>query len=55
MKDLFMCLLLNIGNHGNITEANMWGDISNITLETGSEKFVVSIRKEKKVEAKENA
>lgn len=55
MKDLFMCLLLNIGKFGNVTEANMWSNISNIHIEADDCKYVVSIRKEKKDEDEKDA
>ena len=48
MKDLFMCLLLNLAQHGKITEANLYrsGDFSNVTVKTDNGTYRVSISKE---------
>lgn len=48
MKDLFMCLLLNLTNHGKITEANMYasGKWSTVTVETESGVYKFTISKE---------
>jgi hypothetical protein len=50
MKDLFMCLLLNLTKHGKLTEANMYrgGDYSSITVESEDAIYTVTIRKEEK-------
>lgn len=55
MKDLFMCLLLNLVNHGRLTEANMYegGYFSNIKIKTDDGTYTISISKEK--EEEENA
>jgi hypothetical protein len=46
MKDLFMCLLLNLTTHGNIFEANMYdGNLSNIKLKTDNGTYSISIQK----------
>ncbi len=56
MKDLFMCLLLNIGRYGNITQASMYEDISNMELHTDNGDFSITVRKLiKKDEEKQNA
>ena len=49
MKDLFMCLLLNLAQHGKLTEANMYegGDFSKIKIKTETGIYSVSILKEK--------
>lgn len=48
MKDIFMCLLLNLTNHGKITEANMFkcGTYSNITVKTDNGIYRISVTKE---------
>lgn len=61
MKDLFMCLLLNLTKFGKLTEANMYrgGNYSNIKIEIDGVSYTVSISKEveedEKDEVKENA
>ena len=47
MKDLFMCLLLNLKVHGDITEANMYkgGEFSQLEISTDSGKYRISITK----------
>ena len=49
MKDLFVCLLLNLAHHGKITEANMYkgGDFSTVTLKTNNGIYRVSVTREK--------
>lgn len=50
MKDLFMCLLLNVVNHGTLTEANMYegGHFSNMKIKTkDGTVYSISISKEK--------
>lgn len=56
MKDIFMCLLLNLCNHGKLTEANMYesGLFSQIKLKAESGTYTISISKEKEGE-KEDA
>ena len=48
MKELFMCLLLNLKNHGDITAATLYkgGVFSSITLETKDGIYTVTISKE---------
>lgn len=48
MKDLFMCLLLNLTKYGKLTEANMYrgGEWSNIKVEIDGVNYTVSISKE---------
>ena len=48
MKDLFMCLLLNLTKHGNLTEANMYegGNYSNLKIATESGTYSISISKQ---------
>ena len=55
MKDLFMCLLLNLTRHGDLTEATMYkgGTFSVLKIETNSGTYSVSISKEE--EKKNNA
>ena len=55
MKDLFMCLLLNMSNHGDLIEANMYesGLFSQLKVKTNSGVYSISISKEKEVETDE--
>lgn len=57
MKDLFMCLLLNLTKHGKLVEANCYksGEFSVIAIETEDGIYTVSISKEKKDGGKEDA
>ena len=50
MKDLFMCLLLNLKVHGDITEANMYkgGEFSQMEISTPSGDYKISITKQEK-------
>jgi hypothetical protein len=51
MRDLFMCLLMNLTNHGNITQANMFGpDYTTIMLVDGEDEYYISITKSSKTE-----
>ena len=54
MKDIFMCLLLNLAQHGKIVEANMYkgGTYSNITIKTENDIFKISVMKEEDEEEK---
>ena len=56
MKDLFMCLLLNLAQHGKITEANMYegGTFSTIKVKTDEGTYRVSITKETEQETNGN-
>lgn len=47
MKNLFMCLLLNLVKHGNLTEANMYegGKFSNIKIQTEDGAYSISVTK----------
>ena len=56
MKDLFMCLLLNVVRHGKLTEANMYegGYFSNLKVKTASGTYSISISKEKEEEGNED-
>lgn len=50
MKELFMCLLLNVVNHGTLTEANMYegGHFSNMKVKKDDGTvYSISISKEK--------
>jgi hypothetical protein len=49
MKELFMCLLLNLAQHGKLTEANMYtgGEFSSMKLETENGTYSISISKDK--------
>lgn len=55
MKDLFMCLLLNLQTHGKIIAANLYreGTFSSIEVESDDAVYTVTVTKaEKKVEEK---
>ena len=54
MKDLFMCLILNLSKLGKMTEAVMYdgGEFSQVKIETESGKYTISVSKE---EVKKNA
>lgn len=57
MKDIFMCFLLNLRNHGNIISANMYreGCFSTIEVEKGNATYKITISKEeKKSEVEQN-
>ena len=51
MKDLFMCLLANLNNHGNVIEATMYkgGEMSTVKVETASGTYEVTIFKKDEV------
>ena len=53
MKDLFMCLLLNLQNLGRITAANLYkdGKYSNIEIETKDAVYSICVSKEEKKNA----
>ena len=55
MRDLFMCLLLNVTNHGKLTEANLYenGKFATLKIENDNGTFDISIMK--KEEEKEDA
>ena len=56
MKDLFMCLLLNLQKHGKIVAANLYRDGKFATLEIDGEDAVYTVtinREEKKSEGNE--
>lgn len=50
MKELFMCLLLNLKNHGQIIAANLYRDGNFATMDIESEDaiYTVSIAKAEK-------
>ena len=50
MKELFMCLLLNLKNHGNITAATLYrqGNYASIELETEDGIYSIGVSKEEK-------
>ena len=52
MTDLLMCLLLNLKNHGKITEVNMYksGTFSTITIDTCKGIYHISISKEDEID-----
>lgn len=48
MKELFMCLLLNLKNHGDVTAATMYkgGSFSSLTVENENGVYTICISKE---------
>ena len=56
MKDLFMCLLLNVVNHGKLTEANMYesGKFANMKIKTENGTYSISISKEKETDGNDD-
>ena len=56
MKDIFLCLLLNLTNHGKITVANMYDDtFCSLKLVRADGEYDINITKrEVKTEDKEN-
>ena len=50
MKDLFMCLLVNLRNHGKIKSAMFDSGFAKITLVDGDNQYDVSIIKNVKSE-----
>lgn len=54
MKDLFMCLLLNLQNHGNITAATLYRDGKFATLEVESEYAIYSVNISKEEKSNED-
>lgn len=55
MKDMFLCLLLNLGKFGNINQANFYNkDFSEVKLENDEGEYTISIMR-RDVEGKENA
>lgn len=57
MKDLFMCLLINITKFGKLTGANLFNDdYSSMTLENEHGEYTISVtRRDKKEEETEDA
>jgi hypothetical protein len=55
MKDLFICLLINIAKFGKMTSANFYNeDWSNLKIDTGDCEYEISIFRKAK-EEKEDA
>ena len=53
MKDLFLCLFMNICKFGNIESANLYSaDFSTLYIDTEDGKYCISIRKEENQEDK---
>lgn len=50
MKDLFMCLLLNLQTHGKIVAANLYrdGKLASIEIESDDAIYEVTISKKEK-------
>ena len=46
MKDLFLCLLMGLKDHGNITEANLYDEkSSSIRLVEGDSEYLIFVSK----------
>ena len=55
MSDIFMCLLMNLKNHGKITSASMYDSgFVKINLVDGSDEYEISVLKREKVEEEKN-
>ena len=54
MNDIFMCLLMNLRNHGKITSAMFNEGFTKVTLVDGDDEFDVSVIKREKVEEDKN-
>ena len=54
MNDIFMCLLINLRNHGNIKSAMFNEGFTKVTLVDGDDEFDVSVIKREKVEEDKN-
>ena len=51
MNNIFMCLLMNLKNHGKITSASMFdAGYSKITLVDGNDEYDISVMKRAKLE-----
>ena len=55
MKDLFMCLLVNLRNHGKIKSAMFDDGFAKITLVDGDNQYDVSVIKKAKLEEDKDA
>lgn len=55
MKDIFLCLLINLSHHGKIFEASMFesGDFANVAIKTKDGIYRVSVMKDEKVNENE--
>lgn len=54
MNDIFMCLLMNLRNHGKITSAMFDEGFTKVTLINGDSAFDVSVIKREKLEEEKN-
>ncbi len=55
MKDMFLCLLLNLGKFGDIKRADFYNkDFSEVKLDNENGEYTISIMR-RDVEGKENA
>ena len=53
MKDIFICLLMNLMNHGKITTANMYNDDFTKIILSGDEcDFEITVMRNEKLEEK---
>jgi hypothetical protein len=55
MKDIFMCLLLNLANHGKLTSAMYDDGFAKITLVNKDNEYDISVIKKAKLEEKKDA
>ena len=56
MNDIFMCLLMNLRNHGRITSSSMFDEgYTKITLVDGDYEYDVSVMKRVKMEEEKDA
>lgn len=54
MNDIFMCLLMNLRNHGKITSAMFDEGFTKITLVGSDNEFDISVLKKEKAEVEKN-
>ena len=55
MNDIFICLLMNLKNHGKITSANMYDSgYTKITLADDGNEYDISVIRREKVEVEKN-
>ena len=51
MKDLFLCLLINIGKFGKTTSAHLYDEnLVHIKLEDGNNEYEISITRKDKIQ-----
>ena len=54
MNDIFMCLLMNLRNHGKVTSAMFNEGFTKVTIADGDNEYDVSVFKREKLEEEKN-